>query len=76
MKTVNIHAAKTHLSSLLEEAAAGEEIIIAKAGKPLARLVPLEKADGLHVIETVEGLSFDELQRLTGVPLKKLATAA
>jgi prevent-host-death family protein len=45
MKTVNIHAAKTHLSSLLEEVAAGEEIIIAKAGKPLARLVPLEKPD-------------------------------
>jgi prevent-host-death family protein len=43
MKTVNIHAAKTHLSSLVEEAAAGEEIIIAKAGKPVARLVPLEK---------------------------------
>jgi 3-oxoadipate CoA-transferase, beta subunit len=34
------------------------------------------KADGLHVVETVEGLSFDELQRLTGVPLKRLATAA
>jgi prevent-host-death family protein len=43
MKTVNIHAAKTHLSSLVEEAASGEEIIIAKAGKPVARLVPLEK---------------------------------
>ena len=42
MKTVNIHAAKTHLSSLVEEAAAGEEIIIAKAGKPIARLVPIE----------------------------------
>jgi len=45
MKTVNIHAAKTHLSSLVEEAAAGEEIIIAKAGKPVARLVPLPKPD-------------------------------
>ncbi len=43
MRTVNIHAAKTHLSALLEEAAAGEEIIIAKAGKPVARLVPLER---------------------------------
>jgi prevent-host-death family protein len=43
MKTVNIHAAKTHLSSLVEEAAAGEEIIIAKAGQPRARLVKLEK---------------------------------
>jgi prevent-host-death family protein len=43
MKSVNIHAAKTHLSALVEEAAAGEEIIIAKAGKPIARLVALEK---------------------------------
>jgi prevent-host-death family protein len=44
MKTVNIHAAKTHLSRLVEQAAAGEEIIIAKAGKPMARLtsVPVE----------------------------------
>ena len=39
MKTVNIHAAKTHLSRLVEEVAAGEEIIIAKAGRPRARLV-------------------------------------
>jgi prevent-host-death family protein len=45
MKTVNIHAAKTNLSSLVEEAAAGEEIIIAKAGKARARLVPLEEPD-------------------------------
>lgn len=41
-KTVNVHEAKTHLSRLLEEAAAGEEIIIAKAGKPKVRLVPVE----------------------------------
>jgi 3-oxoadipate CoA-transferase beta subunit len=34
------------------------------------------RSDGLHVIETVEGLSFEELQRLTGVPLKRLASAA
>lgn len=34
------------------------------------------KPDGLHVVETVEGLSFEELQRLTGVPLRRLATAA
>ena len=37
---VNIHEAKTHLSKLLERVRAGEEIIIAKAGKPVARLVP------------------------------------
>ncbi len=44
MHTVNIHEAKTHLSRLVEAAAAGEEVIIAKAGKPMARLVPLEAA--------------------------------
>ncbi len=43
MKTVNIHAAKTHLSRLVEEVAKGEEIILTKAGKPAARLVALEK---------------------------------
>lgn len=41
MQTVNIHAAKTHLSRLVDEAAAGQEIIIARAGKPVAKLVPL-----------------------------------
>ena len=41
MRTVNIHEAKTHLSRLVEQAAGGEEIIIAKAGKPVARLMPL-----------------------------------
>lgn len=41
-KTLNIYEAKTHLSALVEEAAHGEEIVIAKAGKPMAKLVPLE----------------------------------
>jgi prevent-host-death family protein len=43
-KAVNIHEAKANLSRLVEQAAAGKEIIIAKAGKPLARLVPLAAA--------------------------------
>ena len=42
MHIVNIHAAKTHLSRLVDAAAAGEEILIARAGKPIARLVPLQ----------------------------------
>ena len=46
MQTVNIHAAKTHLSRLLEAAAAGEEIIIAKAGTPVAKLGPLAATTG------------------------------
>jgi prevent-host-death family protein len=39
---VNIHQAKTHLSRIVDDVAAGAEVIIAKAGKPVARLVPLE----------------------------------
>jgi prevent-host-death family protein len=44
MTVVNVHEAKTHLSRLLERAHAGEEIIIAKNGKPVARLAPLAPA--------------------------------
>lgn len=42
MKQVNIHEAKTHLSRLLSLVAAGEEVVIAKAGRPIARLSPYE----------------------------------
>ena len=41
MKTVNVHEAKTHLSRLLARVARGEEVVIARAGKPIARLVPV-----------------------------------
>jgi prevent-host-death family protein len=40
MEQVNVHAAKTHLSRLLERVEAGEEILIARSGKPVARLIP------------------------------------
>lgn len=46
MQTVNIHAAKTHLSRLIDVAAAGEEVLIARAGRPVARLVSLEPRTG------------------------------
>jgi prevent-host-death family protein len=41
MITINVHQAKTHLSKLLERVAAGEEVVIARAGRPVARLVPI-----------------------------------
>jgi prevent-host-death family protein len=44
MTIVNIHVAKTHLSRLVEQAASGDEIVIAKAGKPIAKLGPLDAA--------------------------------
>ena len=45
MRTVNIHEAKTHLSRLVERAAKGEGFVIAKAGKPLVKVVPLDARD-------------------------------
>ena len=42
MRTVNIHEAKTHLSRLVDAAAKGEPFIIAKAGKPLVKVVPID----------------------------------
>jgi prevent-host-death family protein len=42
LRSVNIHEAKTHLSRLVEQAANGEAFIIAKAGKPMVKVVPLD----------------------------------
>ena len=43
MKITNIHEAKTHLSRLIESVIAGEEVVIAKAGKPLVKLIPYQE---------------------------------
>jgi prevent-host-death family protein len=53
--TVNIHEAKTHLSRLLVRVMAGEEVIIAKAGKPVARLVPYKELPEDREPGTAEG---------------------
>jgi len=42
---INIHQAKTHLSRLIEDVANGNEVLIAKGGKPMARLIPLGRDD-------------------------------
>jgi prevent-host-death family protein len=46
MTQVSVHEAKTHLSRLLRRVAAGEEVVIARAGKPVAKLVPLTRSAG------------------------------
>ena len=46
MTEVNVHEAKTHLSRLLSRVEAGEEILISRAGQPVARLVPAKRARG------------------------------
>lgn len=65
METINTHEAKTHLSRLLERAANGEEFIIAKAGKPIARLIGFREAGRARVGGQWKGLvrigaDFDE----------------
>jgi prevent-host-death family protein len=52
---VNIHEAKTHLSRLLERVALGEEVIIAKAGKPVAKLVRLDDQCKRRVLGSARG---------------------
>ena len=63
MKTVNVHEAKTHLSRLLEEVAHGEDVIIARAGTPVARLVAFQpshaRALGLDAGRVVIADDFD-----------------
>lgn len=46
MEIINIHEAKTHLSRLVEKAAKGDTFIIAKAGKPVAKVVPMDAVTG------------------------------
>ncbi|MDT5158725.1 MAG: hypothetical protein QOH51_3082 [Acidobacteriota bacterium] len=55
MIEVNVHEAKTNLSRLLQRVAAGEEVIIARAGVPVARLVPVRPAGGRQTLGEDEG---------------------
>jgi prevent-host-death family protein len=55
-KYVNIHEAKTHFSKLLKRVLKGEEVIIARAGQPIARLSPLQPKRGKRVPGSAKGL--------------------
>ena len=76
MTEVNIHEAKTHLSRLLEKVQQGEEVVIAKAGKPIAKLVKIETeskrvlGSGIGTIEFTPGwdapLTDEELEDFIG----------
>jgi len=55
MVIVNVHDAKTHFSRLLSRVESGEEIVIAKAGKPVARMVPLSGKSEKRVPGTAKG---------------------
>jgi prevent-host-death family protein len=76
MQTINIHEAKTHLSRLVEEAAKGEAFIIAKAGKPMVKVVPLNAQETgtqrrlgfmqgeIHIPDDFDRLGADEIEAL------------
>ena len=79
MIEINIHEAKTHLSSLLRRVSAGEEVIIARAGKPVAKIVPIESArlveltqHGWHTPLTDSG--FSRTCSVVVRPCRKFAT--
>ena len=54
-KAVNVHDAKTHLSRLLERVEAGEEITLARAGRPVAKLVPIPRRSDPRVPGLLRG---------------------
>ncbi len=78
MHTVNIHEAKTHLSRLVEEAARGEPFVIAKAGKPMVKVVALDApiagqtrrigfmVGEIAVPEDFDRMGCDEIEQLFG----------
>jgi prevent-host-death family protein len=78
MKTVNIHEAKTHLSRLIEKAAQGESFVIAKAGKPMVKVVALDSPDAgqakrtgflngqLAVPDDFDQMGGDQIEQLFG----------
>lgn len=74
MHTVNIHEAKTHLSRLVDQASRGESFVIAKSGKPLVKVVPLNAPDEarklgfmlgqIRVPDDFEIMGSEEIQKL------------
>ncbi|MGS2722569.1 type II toxin-antitoxin system Phd/YefM family antitoxin [Porticoccus sp. GXU_MW_L64] len=78
MQTVNIHEAKTHLSRLIEQAVNGEPFVIAKAGKPLVKVVSLSVQDGdkaqrlgfmaeqIQVPEDFDEMGAEQIEQLFG----------
>lgn len=76
MQTVNIHEAKTHLSRLVDKASSGESFIIAKSGKPMVKVIPLDAPNGtqqqrigflkgqINVPDNFDQIAADEIQKL------------
>ena len=74
MRKVNIHEAKTTLSKLVEAAEAGEKVILARAGRPVAQIVRLDRQGGIK-LGTLKGRIPDELIDAVIKPLSAKASA-
>jgi prevent-host-death family protein len=77
MLIVNIHKAKTHLSRLLDRAAQGEPFIIAKAGKPMVKVVPLEEGTAAELPRRLGFMNGeievpDDFDRMGGAEIERL----
>jgi prevent-host-death family protein len=59
MKQFNLHDAKTHLSAILDRVEAGEEVVLARAGRPIARLVPIHEQGAPRVLGLYAGQPFE-----------------
>jgi prevent-host-death family protein len=71
MRKVNIHEAKTHLSQLVEAVEAGETVILARAGKPVAKLVQLQRSAGGIRLGLLQGVIPDKLMEDVARPLTR-----
>lgn len=77
MKTVNIHEAKTQLSKLVEKASKGEPFIIARAGKPLVKVIPIDAPTGKKIqrLGFLKGLGWsipDDFDRMGQDEIEKM----
>lgn len=73
LQTVNIHDAKTHLSKLVDQASKGEPFIIAKAGKPMVKVVPVERKSRIGMLKGIcaipddfDTMMADEIEKMFG----------
>ena len=72
LSEIGAYQAKTHLPALLERVARGEQIIITKHGRPIARLVPIQRAGSDRRSEAIERLKIFAESHTLGVPVKQL----
>jgi antitoxin (DNA-binding transcriptional repressor) of toxin-antitoxin stability system len=72
MQTFNIHHAETHLSRLIAKAAKGEAFVIAKAGKPLVKVVPLDAPTPREIPDRIHEGAPDDFDRMHEAEIERM----